>query len=241
MLNSPQTSALDLTAIAQRLREVLDAARVPVTEFAEKVGTPYSTFRAYLTGSRAPSAEVLAGVFKLSGFFPSWLLTGEGPRRVDQLAGMDAHYAVSERAMAATSAEFVVIPRYNVAASAGPGAQNGHESEMRGLCFRRSWIDKKGLQASSLKVIDVCGDSMVPRLTDGDQVLIDMSQTAPKNGFAYVLLQGDDLLVKYAQLLPLGILRLSSENQTYKPYDIDLSKESGVSILGRVVASTHEW
>ena len=47
-------------------------------------------------------------------------------------------------------------------------------------------------------------------------------------------------LVKYAQLL-LGIRRLSSENQTYKPYDIDLSKESGVLILGRMVASTHEW
>ena len=241
MRTSPQMSTLDLAAVALRLREMLDAARMPVTEFAEKVGTPYSTFRAYLMGSRAPSAEVLAGVFKLSGFMPSWLLTGEGPRRVDEPTRIDAQYAVTERAMAGGIAEFVVIPRYKVAASAGPGAHNCHEAETHGLCFRRSWIDKKRLQAGNLKVIDVSGDSMMPKLIDGDQVLIDVAQTAPKSGFAYVLRQGDELLVKYAQLLPNAILRLSSENQTYKPYDVDLSKESDVSILGRVVASTHEW
>ncbi len=134
-----------------------------------------------------------------------------------------------------------MVPKYDAAASAGNGALNGHHSEIQGLCFRRNWLNKKGLQANNLKVIDVTGDSMLGRLSDGDQVLIDESQTTPKSGYAYVLRQGDELLVKYAQLLPQGILRLTSENQTYAPYDIDLSREPDVSILGRVVASTHEW
>ncbi|MCY1241597.1 hypothetical protein D9M72_545060 [compost metagenome] len=56
-----------------------------------------------------------------------------------------------------------------------------------------------------------------------------------------MFLQGDELLVKYCQLLPDGILRVSSENQNYPTYDIDLSKTDGVSIVGRVRASTHEW
>ena len=91
MEHSPETSTIDLAAIALRLREVLDAARMPVADFAEKVGTPYSTFRAYVTGSRAPSAEVLAGIFRLSGFLPSWLLTGEGPRKVGEVQGVNMH------------------------------------------------------------------------------------------------------------------------------------------------------
>lgn len=207
-------------ARGERLRAERHRLGMAQAEFGEKCGVSKTSQFNYEVGERSPDAEYL---YKAS------------------MLGVDAQYVVTGRGSKAANAEFVVLQRYNVAASAGPGTQNENEAEMHGLCFRRSWIDKKGLQANNLKVIDVSGDSMVPRLADGDQVLIDMSQTAPKNGFVYVVLQGDDLLVKYAQLLPLGILRLSSENQTYKPYDIDLSKESGVSILGRVVASTHEW
>jgi hypothetical protein len=32
-----------------------------------------------------------------------------------------------------------------------------------------------------------------------------------------------------------------SENQAYRSNDIDLGKVTDVSVLGRVVASTHEW
>lgn len=202
---------------------------MPVTEFAEKVNVPYSTFRAYSTASRAPSAEVLAAMYRLFGFLPSWLLTGEGPRRTGELPA------------AVTAEEFVSIPRHHVAASAGPGAVNGEDGTVNGLCFSRKWLNKKGLSPANLLVIDVVGDSMLGRLSEGDAVLIDKSQDTPKSGVAFVIRQGDELLVKYAQLLPNGILRLSSENQTYKPYDVDLAKESDVSILGRVVASTHEW
>ena len=229
MEESPESSSLDLIAISQRLRQVLDVVRQPATEFAEKVGTPYSTFRAYITGARPPSAEVLAGVFRLSGFLPSWLLTGEGPRRVDELPA------------AAAVEEFVAVPRHHVSASAGPGAVNGEDGAVNGLCFSRKWLNKKRLNPAHLLVIDVVGDSMAGKLSHGDAVLIDKSQTTPTTGFAYVLRQGDELLVKYAQLLPNGVLRLSSENQSYQPYDVDLAKESDVSILGRVVASTHEW
>lgn len=232
MQETPESSGLDMAAIAARLREVVDAAKLPATEFAEKVGTPYSTFRAYIAavGARPPSAELLAAVFRLFGFLPSWVLTGQGPRRM------------GEQSLTTLSDEFVTIPRHDVAASAGPGALNGEDGAVSGLCFSRRWLKKRGLNPSNLLVIDVVGNSMEGKLSDGDAVLIDRSQTTPKSGFAYVLRQGDELLVKYAQLLPDGILRVSSENnQPYPPYDIDLSKVADVSILGRVVASTHEW
>ncbi len=229
MEDLPESSGLDLAAIGTRLREAVEATKLSATDFAEKVGVPYSTFRAYTGGQRAPGAELLAAIFKTFSFMPSWLLTGLGPKRLgDSLPSQ-------------IDDDFVVIPKHNVAASAGAGAINGDDSEAQGLCFRRTWLKKRGLQAQTLKVIDITGDSMTGKLSDGDQVLIDMAQTTPRSGFAYVLLQGEELLVKYAQLLPDGVLRVSSENQAYRPYDIDLAKVTDVSILGRVVASTHEW
>lgn len=153
---------------------------------------------------------------------------------------MNTEYVITGSGARAGS-EFVTIARHHVSASAGPGAVNSEDGAVNGLCFSRKWLNKKGLNPANLLVIDVVGDSMQGRLSEGDSVLIDRSQAAPKSGVAFVIRQGDELLVKYAQLLPNGILRLSSENQTYKPYDVDLARESDVSILGRVVASTHEW
>ena len=202
----------------QRLTEERHRLRQGQAEFAARVGVSKTSQFYYESGGRSPDAVYYLKAHQF---------------------GVDTHYVIT--GLRSEADEFLIIPKYNVAASAGAGSLNGEESRADGLCFKRSWIDKKGLQSSSLKVIDVSGDSMIPCLKDGDQVLIDTSQTTPKSGFAYVLRQGDELLVKYAQLLPNGILRLSSENQTYKPYDVDLSKESDVSILGRVVASTHEW
>lgn len=159
------------------------------------------------------------------------------------LIGADVLFVVTGQRSAGNDDSFVVVPRHAAAASAGPGAVNGHEAEaqVEGLCFSRRWLNKRGLSPSNLRVIDVHGESMSGKLSDGDKVLIDLGQTLPKSGYAYVLRQDDELLVKYCQLLPEGILRLSSENPNFPPYDINLAKSQDVSILGRVVASTHEW
>ena len=218
-----------MSAVAERLGQVIEKSGVPATDFAKRVNTPYSTLRAYTSGSRPPSAELLAAIFRAFKVMPSWLLTGEGPRTMGE--------AVANSALE----EFVVITRHNVAASAGPGAINGDDHEHGGLCFSRAWLRKRRLNPESLIVIDVTGQSMEGRLSDGDTVLVDQRQTVLKSGFAYVLRQGDELLVKYCQLLPNGVLRVSSENKSFEPYDIDLQKMTDVSILGRVVASNHKW
>lgn len=207
--------------IGERLREERERMGLAQKEFGAKCGVSKTSQFNYEAGERSPDGEYLSLAHEL---------------------GVDTAYVITgRRAVAAANDDFVVIPRHDVAASAGHGALNGENAEMSGLCFRKSWLSKRGLQAAHLRVIDVTGDSMTGKLSDGDQVLIDMSQTTPKSGFAYVLRQGEELLVKYAQLLPDGILRVSSENQSYQSYDIDLAKVSDVSILGRVVASTHEW
>lgn len=53
--------------------------------------------------------------------------------------------------------------------------------------------------------------------------------------------QGEELLIKYCQLLPDGVLRVTSANPAFAVYDIDLSRTQNVELIGRVVASMHEW
>lgn len=138
--------------------------------------------------------------------------------------------------------DFATVPRYAVTASAGFGQVNGSEEIIERLCFSRKWLAKRGLSPNNLALIAIAGKSMEPVLWDTDLVLIDLANRQPRSGRAYALRQGDELLVKFCQLMPGGLLRVSSANPDFPPYDIDLSKSaSEVEVLGSVESSMHEW
>lgn len=206
-------------AFGERLRSERNRLGLAQAEFGAKVGVSKTSQFNYEAGDRSPDAEYLVRAAAL-GVDVTYVLTGQ---HLD------------------TPDDFVIIPQHDVAASAGPGAVNGGEKINGGLSFSRRWLSKRGLHPSALRVIDVVGESMQPRLHDGDKVLVDVSDTSPKSGRVYVLRQGDELLVKHCQLLPNAVLRVSSANPDYPTYDIDLSKAGDVTIVGRVRASTHEW
>jgi len=226
------TPALDLQAIAARAKQILSEVGLHGTEFAEKVGVPYSTLRAYTTAQRPPSAEFLTAIYRAYGYLPSWLLTGDLPAKLSDIGKPPT-----------LQDDFVVIPLLPVHASAGGGVVNDNVAEYKvpGLCFSRQWLSSRHLNEANLRVIVVRGSSMDGVLSHGDRVLIDLNDTQPQSGFVYVLRQGNELLVKYCQLLPGGILRVSSANQQFQPYDVELEKTDDVAIVGRVVASMHEW
>jgi len=206
--------------LGARLKSERQRIGSPVPDFAAICGVSRATQFNYESGGRPPDAEYLARAFD---------------------AGIDVQYVITGLKADESDGDFVIVDQYDISASAGSGAVNGAEESTGGLSFSRKWLKKRGLQPVNLKVINVSGESMLPRLSDGDKVLVDVSDTTPKSGRAYVLLQGDELLVKYCQLLPDGMLRVSSANPDYPTYDIDLSKTTGVSIVGRVRVSTHEW
>lgn len=205
--------------LGDRLRLERQRLGMGQAEFAALVGVSKTSQFNYESGERSPDAVYLAKAHEI-GADTYFLLTGASRIKDD---------------------EYVVVARFDVEASAGPGFFNGAEEQLPGLSFSRRWLAKRGLNPTQLGVVNVSGDSMVGRLNDGDQVLINTAETQPRSGRAYVLRQGEELLVKYCQLMADGILRVSSENPHYPPYDIDLKRDEGVSILGRVVASTHEW
>jgi phage repressor protein C with HTH and peptisase S24 domain len=229
----PNIASLDLTAIAERLRTAIAAELISGKDFAERCGVPYSTMRTYLDRGRAPSSELLAAMYRTFGVMPHWVLTGDEPMRRNTPAGKPE----------VTASEFVTVPLLPIKASAGNGAVNEAPAsyEVAGMCFRREWLLRRHLNPAALAVITVRGASMAGVLADGDQVLIDQSDTHPRSGYVYVIRQGDELLVKFCQLLPGGLLRVSSANTQFAAYDVDLNKTPDVQIVGRVVASMHEW
>ncbi len=214
--------------IAARLAEERERL-MQQNDFAQLVGVTKTTQSNYERAERSPDTEYLA--------------------RAAQL-GIDVGYVITGvRTTSKQDDTFVVVPMLAVTASAGNGHVNedlaeyrlGDDQKPKGLSFQTAWLAKRRLNPKNLRVIDVRGSSMEPVLSSGDLVLVDLSHKTPRGDDVYVIRQGEDLLVKYCQLLPSGVLRVSSANQSYLSYDIELNAFNNVEIVGRVVASMHEW
>ena len=142
-----------------------------------------------------------------------------------------------DRAGAAVGeARLIPVPRLNVDASAGPGAFNDGENACAQIAFDERWLRRLSRsKTSDLSVIKVQGDSMVPTLSDGDDILVDAGDRADqlRDGI-YVLRRDDTLLVKRIASSPAARrIIIKSDNISYPSWPDCAIDE--VDIIGRVV------
>ncbi|SNS75011.1 Phage repressor protein C, contains Cro/C1-type HTH and peptisase s24 domains [Sphingomonas laterariae] len=148
--------------------------------------------------------------------------------------------ATAERGGSRRTSEFVAVPRLAVRASAGPGTLDAELSEDR-RGDRRFAFDAGWLRALApggpvgLSLIRVEGDSMLPTLADGDDILVDRGDGADRlRDGVYVLRVDDVLLVKRLLIQPADRrVTVASDNPAYPPLaDCD---PHDIHIVGRVV------
>jgi phage repressor protein C with HTH and peptisase S24 domain len=131
--------------------------------------------------------------------------------------------------------DYVLIPQYQIRASAGPGALPDSETATARIAFQAGFV--RNLAHSppeALAIISVEGDSMLPTLAHGDQIIIDTNDSAAARDGIYVLRVDDALLVKRLSLNPATRrITIQSDNEAYPSWpDCD---PAAVHIIGRVV------
>ena len=165
---------------------------------------------------------------------------------LDRLA---ARYGVDEKTLAriiddlsgsGVGDDFVMVPRFDAAASAGPGAISGRDRVVDRLAFRLDWIKSElRLPLAGLVALSARGDSMAPTIGEGDILLVDGGQEKLSDGGIFVILRGEDLVVKRVQITAEGYL-LVSDNPRYRPEPMRAGEESGPRVIGRVVWIGHK-
>ncbi|URD62067.1 peptidase S24 [Sphingomonas sp. KRR8] len=132
----------------------------------------------------------------------------------------------------------VRIPALPVRASAGPGAFADDERQRAFFAFDERWLKQlTGAARSELNLIRVEGDSMMPTLTDGDDILVDRSDAKSRlRDGIYVLRIEDVLMVKRLALHPIKHrVTVQSDNPAYADWpDCD---PKDIDVIGRVIWS----
>lgn len=131
--------------------------------------------------------------------------------------------------------QLCVVPRLALGASAGPGALDQDEAAAGALAFDARWLRALGGRVEMLSIIRVDGESMLPTLSDGDDIMVDRSDGAARlRDGIYVLRMDDALIVKRLALTPRrGRVAIRSDNPLYPTFeDVDPQE---VAIVGRVI------
>jgi phage repressor protein C with HTH and peptisase S24 domain len=188
--------------------------------------------------------EDMAGLSRLIGRNAAYLqqfIRRGTPRRLAESDRrvLASYFGVDEAVLGAAPASAAPalkpVPRLPVEASAGPGSVPGADGSGHQVGFDANWLRRIAGGSEQLSIIEVRGDSMVPTLVHGDEILVDGSETACRlRDGIYVLRMDGALLVKRLSPEPSGRrVAVRSDNPAYPSWE-DCTPDM-IDVVGRVV------
>lgn len=171
-------------------------------KWAAEHGVAEQSIRNLRTEQKPPGLVILKRLSRASGKSINWWL------------GADAEFNTDE---------FVFIPRY----------RENADAEHVTMAFRRYWVEKY-LHATTdqLTVYRIEDDAMVGTFNQADNVLINSKPVDVIRDGLYALIINGAMVVRRIQALPNNIIRVMPDNPKYPSFEVELTEDCGVEIVG---------
>jgi phage repressor protein C with HTH and peptisase S24 domain len=126
------------------------------------------------------------------------------------------------------------LPVYDINVPAGDGPYVTDEQPIYEIGFSPKMLERiTGAENGDLSILNVSGDSMLPTLMDGDQVLVDSTKKDVNQIGLFILRYGDVLQIKRIDRNPsTGNFLVKSDNPVYDPFEV---QSDHLHVVGRVV------
>lgn len=195
--------------------------------------------RSALAAAAAQRGASLAALSRLIGRNPAYLqqFVTRGSPRV--LAERDrrilaAYLAVEEPLLggAPGAPALVRVPRLDARVSAGPGALVEADRADGAEALDPALLRRLGLRLADASIVTARGDSMLPTIADGDELLVNQADRTIGAGGIFVARIDGALVVKRLSSGGAGV-RVISDNPAYPPME-----DARIDVIGRVVRLT---
>lgn len=189
-------------------------------EFGQKIGVAESTVSLYESNKRFPDADTLKKISALFGVSLDYLLGNAPAKTVQQTPeGRGVRIPVLGRVVAGIPIEAV--------------------EEI--LDYEE--IPPELAATGEFFALQVRGDSMLPKLEEGDVVIVKKQEDVETGDIAIVLVNGDEATIKQVKKVNGGIMLYGFNPDVYEPhfYSNQQIQELPVRILGKVIESRRSW
>lgn len=225
-----------------RLKRVI--GDIPFTRWAVEHGLKPSTVNEWLNHDRVPRKNGLDILVEKTGIPEEWWLRGEGyhPEEINQYPSVAPALTrvVARDSIAATQMslnDFANMPKYAI-----KSIRNNHAASVESeqvvdyLAFRKDWLQySMNIYDQALALIRIKGDSMAPTLRNDDLILTDLSQSRIDDDSIYVLSIKNELVVKRIQRKLNGSFVIMTDNDAYKPEEMNEEDAMSLPVIGKVV------
>lgn len=213
----------EISPYAQRMKlarevgaEKRGLSKLSQVMFARMLGVHPSVISHIEAGTTRIQPETAKVIERQIGIRQAWLLTGDGPVRVDDCVSAD----LESQRPAPLPGDFSYVKTVKSVLS-GAGRLVDEEQVEDVHAFRTEWLLRKG-RVGGMRLARISGDSMFPTLVDGDLVLLDTSRTEPLDGKIMAVAIDGLLYIKRLRVSPEGCFLVSDNRSVYEPWRINL-------------------
>ena len=224
--------------LRERIKTIRQHQKLSQRAMADMLGISLKSWQDYEAGKSVPGGKVFESICRL-GFSGTWLLTGEGSMRHQQLTTIELTPAIQDpvdepdylQEESPENASFYPIQLIKSFLNDGAFISTWEKSP---FAFRKGWLIKITQTPEKMFLLRVPSTSMEPTIMSEEMVLLDTGRTRVFEGAIYALAHGDAIVMRRLKLLHNGKIHVTWDNMQDddKPYDVDPSK---LKILGQVV------
>jgi len=227
-----------MNTLGDRIKAERKAKNLTQEELGKLVGVGKSSVSQWESGlTKNMDGTNMVLTAKALGVSPDWLATGEGSKRIHDTSGaMVGSDAVIKPLIDAEEHGFLPIQHAALIVKAGnDGFTVDHIDDMRQpLFFREDWYRDNGYKPEKMLAVSVSGESMWPKMSPGDVVIINTASTQPKDGKVFVVnYEGEVVIKRLAR--DAGQWWLASDNPDKQRYPNKLCAGDYCLVIGEVV------
>lgn len=205
-------------SLAERLKMRLSEVDMSQRELADRIGMSHVAISKLINGKTETSRK-LVEIAEAINCSPEWLQKGI-PDTVKR------------------NTDEALVPLLSAELHAGPGGYVDNDSIIDWIPVSKNWLLGHGSPGSAFVAATVTGDSMLPRLQDGDTVLIDTSHTSPVDGKIFAIDVGGEIRIKRLIKRMDRSWVISSDNKSNPAYQDEVISHHNfeqLRIIGKAV------
>ncbi|APJ18517.1 S24 family peptidase [Acinetobacter baumannii] len=222
--------------IAQRMNEL----GLQHKDLVAATGASKGTVTNWISGVNSPTGERLIKLAQALKTTSSWLLTGNSKPEFTQIEPWDSNTPLDD--------DEIEIPFFKDFSFACGGGSIGEAiaNETRKLRMSKATLRNLSITKENAVAATASGDSMSPTIKDGDTIHVDLGRKNIKDGKIFAICLGGLFYCKRLYNLPLGGVRIVSDNSVEFP-EMHLSAQEIVDqqleIIGWVwqISSLESW